>query len=509
MTTHFEQILKSAVKNGSMTRAGADWLTLALDPEHHKNPCTQVGFPDGTKANNLIRTVNEQEHFIIPSNVGSDTWHAAVFSIPELCQKNIALAQVTNHVVNVVNPWTLSDGITPIKWGLFNAVFAPTTITLFPTDFTVPFTYPAGTIVYNSNYSQYCEGLSRFVGGSFKVCNTSTVGSLGGAGTAFRVPAQAREISWSYQTTGSAASMTTGSMNGSPPSTTSDAYKIPGSIAFDLKDGVYMPLILNSPPDTGYCRYQQEFLVEADLPNTPVDTYVRAEYTAAGATVPLGGARTAPYPCTRTTQTDICGSYMTGLQPGMQFTLFTKVFIETFPSPHNSDITLSRAAAPYDEVAWDLYRATVKRLPAYATFDSNDSSKWWDVVCAAGFVASRVIPHPLFAALVMPTIKTIRTISENPTEYRGYRSRGLATLASDAQRKASSPAVVSVSTGANSKGAGRPLASHYTTANAKSSLPGLFGKKPTKSTTRPNPTSGVGYFVDGLNSPRFNNRRRR
>ena len=374
MVQHFEQILKSAVKNGSMTRAGVDWLTLALDPEHHKNPCTQNGFPDGTKANNLIRTVNEQEQFIIPSNVGADTWHGIVFSIPELCQKALGLSQWTNHVVSGVQEWTLSDGVTPIKWGLYNVVIAPTTTELFPTDFTIPFVYPAGTIVYNSNYSQYCEGLSRFVGGAYKLCNTSTVGMLGGAGTAFRVPAVARDITWTTSVTAKADLLAPGTMNGSPPATYADAYKIPGSIAFDLKDGIYMPLVLNSPPDTGFCRYQQEFLVEADIPNTAVDCYVRTEYTALGAATDLNAARVAPYPCARSTQTDICGSYLTGLQPGMQFTLFTKAFIETFPSPHNADITLSRNAPPFDEVAWDLYRAIAKRLPAYATLSAPPGS---------------------------------------------------------------------------------------------------------------------------------------
>lgn len=412
---NFEKQLDAAVASGAMTTAGRDWLTLALDPEHHKNPCTQRGYPDGTQASNLVRTINEQETFTLPEGVDG-TWTGLIFSLPELCQKKLALKEAENHVYGPSAPkkFVRSDGVTPVQWGLFNAVFVPGAgAPVLPTNFLVDFVYPAGTLFYNSNHSQYCTGLSRLVGGSFKVCNTSTVTNLGGSGTAFRVPAAPREITWTAAATDPAQNMVPATMSVAPPSDITSAYRMPGSVAFDLKDGIYMPLVLNSPPTVGYCRYQQEFLTEEDAPNTDVDTYVKTEYDAFGNPIPLNAARSGPYPCTRSTGTDVCGAYLTGLTTGMQFSLFMKTFIETFPSPHNPDITFATKPPPFDDVAWELYCATAKRLPVYATFDANDSSMWWNVVCAAGMVAARVIPNPLFGASLMIALRSARLFSGN------------------------------------------------------------------------------------------------
>jgi hypothetical protein len=429
-TQHFEQLLSTATKSGAITQAGRDWLTLALDPEHHRNRCIQAGFPDGYPANNMIRTLNEQQTFTLP--YGTDgTWKGIVFSIPEICTQTLGLASSQNHVLDGLYKYVVSDGITPVQWGLYNAVFVPgASSELLPSNFSADFTYPAGTLLYHSNHAAYCDGYARMVSGSFKVCNTSVVTSLGGSGTAFRVPTQLRDAAFTLATTSTAASAYPTTIRSAPPLTLEMAYLIPGSVAFDLKDGIYMPLTFREPPKLGVCRYITDVWAVDDIPNDLNQYFVRTEYTGAGAKS-MGAVRTTPNPCARDSGTNICGVFLEGLTQGMSFNLMTKTQYEIFPSPKSTDITLARPPPKFDEISWELYRRIAQNLPAYATFDSNDSSSWWDVVCAAGVAAARVIPHPLFAAAVMPTLSVARQVFER----RQPRSSPLNTFARDAAKK--------------------------------------------------------------------------
>lgn len=429
-TAHFENLLARAVRAKALTPKGRDWLTLALDPEHHKNACVQPGFPDGRPGNNIIRTINEQQTFTLPDGIDG-TWSGVIFSVPELCSQELAIGTQTNHIFSALHKFVKADG-TPVKWGLYNAVFIPgVAAPPFPGDFTGDFTYPAGTLFYHSNFSAYCDGQSRLVAGSYKVCNTSTVTNLGGSATAFRSVTEYREAVFTVSVTNQASTATPCTFTTGPPLTLEDAYHIPGSTAVDWKEGVYQVLTFRHPPRIGLCRYNTNAFFVDDLPNATNNVFVRTQYDALGEPMNLQSSRTAAPPCIRDAGTDVSGIFVSGLTAGMSMTLFMRTQLETFPTAHSTDITLARPAPPCDEVAWELYRTILRGLPTYAPFRANDSSMWWDVICAAGVAAAHVIPNPLFASLVMPTLSLARQITTRSPPQRGP----LTILAQDASSK--------------------------------------------------------------------------
>jgi len=413
--TKFEKLLTIAEAKGVVTPAGCRNLVQMLDP-FHDEPYGAIGFPDSTKGNSVVRVVPGTFQITVPPGGGQFDVH--IFTFPELCRFEPAIANTTNHVADVVGPWLQANG-DPMTIGLVNIVAVPSGTPSLPeaADFTAgTFTYPAGSFVITSNLSSVCTGLTRMISCGYKVCNTSPSLIAGGSAVHYRLPCPRKDGTWYPATTSAVTSAYPAGMYTMPPTNSDEAMSIADSQVTDAKLGNYMVCTFNKKPDPRYCRYEPLFVMRADEPNTANNTWCRAQYNTGvvpNAPYSLAFARTAPFSCVRDGGIDICGSYYTGLPAGSTLQLTTRVLLESFPALGNPDLLLASPSPSDDEVAWDLYEKIIKRIPNNALFHDNDTGNWWKLICAIGTVAAATIPSPMFSALVMPTLATVRAIQGN------------------------------------------------------------------------------------------------
>lgn len=415
MATKFEQILAAAEQKKAITPAGANYLEMALNP-FPQGEVRAIGYPDGIRGQSVVRVVNQSFSIAAPAGlVGAYDLH--VFSFPEACQATFAICSTSQHVIGgggVVYGWFQSDGVTPVALGLFNIVLVPAgSPTLPPPNIVAPFTLPAGSMAWCTNYTSYCQGPTRVIGGGFKVVSTSPALVAGGGATMYRKSSEATDAIL-YQTTSSTPGTGTSVRQFTcPPTTHAEATLLPGSVTGEARDGAYVPLIFRGITVPRPCRYNVTTIMPTDVANALNTTFVRVRYAGGTPHPPSTNFTTGGHmSCIKETASDICGVYMTGVPNEATFTVTTRVIIQTFPYVSDPDITLARTSPDNDPVAIDLYQRIVDEMHVAGTAGSNPTGSWWREVCKVGVAASALIPSPMFSGIVASTLPVLAGIAD-------------------------------------------------------------------------------------------------
>lgn len=405
MATSFEKQLALAVQKGALTQDGNTWLKAALNPFPTK-PIETTGVPDSARGRSIVRVIPGYVTISAPPALTGD-FDVHIFSFPEVCRCAFAISNTTGHAYDTaLNSWkTLEAPQEIVHLGLFNVVLVPAGSPTLPTTTALcssAFLLPTGSWIWTSNYAEYCKGPTRLVSAGFKVDNTTPVINLGGASVSYRKSAPVTDVTmWS---TGLSSINTSiqGRQFVAPPGTADEASRLPSAVFGKAKDGILVPLMINSQQPPRACRYNNMTVLCEDEPNALVPTWTRTTY--AGTPAAIGSAKTEPFSCVKESGTDIAGVYFTGCPNETTFTLSTTVTLETFPNVTDPDITLSHVAPTYDEVALELYRRIASNVES--TLPASGAGAWWSLICKAGLAATSLIPNPLFRNVVALTWTT-------------------------------------------------------------------------------------------------------
>jgi len=419
-TKHFQDQLETAVKQGALTEKGRAWLYSALNV-FSDTRFEPAGFPDSTRGSTVVRNVNHVVSIPNGTSTVGGAFDLYVFSFPEICQLAWASQISIRHIVDpVIAGWFKPDG-SPVRFGLFNAFLLPVGTVFYPPTFGVAYTLPAGSWCYNSNFTEFCTGRARITAAAYKVQAVGPVLDTGGGALHWRLPAGRESTGYSFSSLGTrVVSQTAPAIQVTlPPGNVAEARLIPDSHTGAAGDGAYMNLQFNRMPELAYCGYDLTVGAFADYPNLPNRVLIRGTYSGALGDPPdsinASVAGASSYGCGRYTGTDLCGSYFTNVPEANAFQMHVRLAIEESPAPTHPDTTLAHPSPPEDALAWELYQRIVTRVATSARFGDNDTGAWWNAICAAGVVVSSVIPHPLFRAAVMPTIRFAKALDERRT----------------------------------------------------------------------------------------------
>lgn len=410
MTTPFERILDIAIQKHALTPAGKDFLEMSLNPfPNHEIKC--VGYPDGRRARHTLRVVNDTFSISAPpALVGTYDLH--IFSFPQACELTFAIVDTSNHVLDTMNAWLESDGVTPVRLGLFNIILVPTGVETLPVS-SFAFTFPAGSQLWRTNYSGFCSGPTRVIAGGFKATCTSPEIYRGGGAVIYRKSAEANDAIFYHSSATSVSNGVSCRQFTYPPATPAIASLLPGTITGSAADGAYVPLIFNEIGPPEHCRYNLHCVMETDVPNVPNLTLARANYAAG---VPWGWAgvmtTTGVLTCVKETATDLCGVFFTGVPNEGTFLVQTRVVLESFPTTLDPNITLASLAPDNDPVAIDLYRRIAAEIHLAGVAGSNNTGSWWHTVCKVGLAATVLIPNPLFATIARIALPAAASIAD-------------------------------------------------------------------------------------------------
>lgn len=345
-------------KQGKLTRDGANWLKLALDP-FSDVPVELAGYPDLDSSSSFIQKIKSSVEISAPAgSVGN--WDCLVFKLP------VGMAST-----NQMRPGDLNQGMENYDhatWGAavdiqgINAWSADTGTTMNPFSSAA---WAAANGAESTIGTFTPAPRHRLIAGGFEVNNTTSEIYRQGSVTVGSTP-----IAAGYPTVA-----TLHDTNGAPwetmsilydsfakvPDTITLANVIPNAKTWEAKNGCYVP-------------YRQ-----TTLDNMPRELEVRGiEYGNVGLMLPTSDNqfvhRTVPQPY------EGSFAYFTGLSQQSTLRLTAVEYYEIFPHAADSLISSSSPSAPYDAKALELYGRLIGMVPHGVPVTMNPSGEYFKLV---------------------------------------------------------------------------------------------------------------------------------
>lgn len=395
--TSFEAKLNKLAKNGTISRAGRQWLHLALNPFSDETLPSGSGFPDSSKDASVVRVLNLEQ--TISFTGSASTYDVHFFNMP--CNETARVYGQTISAFNCSNtPDTLQTDIGGnLNIGLMNALVVPSGVTL-----TDGLTGATGATITvggaTSGSNDFVLGLrgstgappigttkGRVIGGGFKVSNVTPYNDAGGSVVHWRQSTDITQGALS-QNAATVKGHTSAYFMRGPPRSEAEATAMINHTTGLAKDGTYMPFILGDKPKVE--RYSSgPMIIQWDGDVAAHDVW------ATGAIAELNAA--APH-YRSVNELDMAGALYTGLPANTVLKLSVRVFYEEFPANTDAAITLARKSAALDDEVWQLYKHITAAMYNSAHFADNDKGEWWKHVSTIG---SALIP---FAGQYAPLI---------------------------------------------------------------------------------------------------------
>jgi len=417
-----------------LTKAGADWLTLAIDPFNDAlDTCT--GYPDGTGTKCIVEPIKETFTINAPPGIGTNNWDCHITQLPWLlpitcgnaCQQYTTnyYSPGANEASVMLNAWNVNvvSGDTQKQIGGLMIQSQPSSFnnwnpfaTWSSSSYQLQNVFPSPNVA-TGNY--------RVIACAFEVCNTTADLYKQGSCTIYRTPVPSLESANPGTIYISSTSNTypASVLNlDSWPVTSNAAFLAIDSVQHAAADGCYVVSSFNQA-ELPYTKYNatQPFIVmgmvDGSEPNevgmtnvmpTPYNSDNPSVTTAYGA---LG---------VQWTNMHIGGALFTGLSPGTTLQVNVKWIIEKFPSQNDQVLApIAHNAPDRDHVALEMYSHLADNMPVGCKFDDNGFGDWISdaLSTVADYVAPvlSVIPHPL-AQAAGAAINVARHVANQPVK---------------------------------------------------------------------------------------------
>lgn len=369
-------VMEQLIASNQLTRDGADWLRLRMDPYHDlQRPV--AGYPDSNCLDTLVSVLNYESNVTKPA-ASAGTWDAHIFTAPlDSCNFNLG-------------NYTVADG----KFKQTGAAYSMGLVTVAKDDSGAPL-FPTAVPVASANFAMAAvagfdgveAGMSRVIGMGVEVIDTTSAMYKQGALTAYRMPSVRESFSTiGYENTaGTLVDKCESSVMMSPPSTVAEAVLYRSAVQWDAPRGAYMVM--------GQEGIDLPFEIERRnsmicTPNPVGDANAVVLHTARLAVVavsappiPTPTVSNAMFKHVNVTQS---GIFLTGLANSASFKIRVRVYVERAPMRTETDlIALATPSAPYDAKALELYSILVSNLPVAVPVDFNAKGDWWRWILGA------------------------------------------------------------------------------------------------------------------------------
>lgn len=365
--------ITAALTGGKLTRDGANWLRVALDP-FHDVPQPIAGYPDADGSATVVSCYKYTANVTKPAGALGN-WDAHFFTLP-------FTAQILELVSSSLYQGELTQTVAGTNWvtAVLNVAKADSGQPLFPnaapfvsTNFSITAIDPAIAPVDLSS------GVARILGMGFEVHNdTASIHKQGGC-IAYRMPQHASQGGAKYV---NGAGTVTGKVEMDKyralPSTPQDAMRMADSLEWEAKDGCYV-----------HCT-QQTIANPLTAPTKHYDYLSQDSSNADGAgllttTSPYTAKNVAPAESTlvsnaycRRIPFNSSGVFFTGLSNETSLRVTMRVYLEKAPELGDNELLpLATPSAGYDVNALALYAKVANELPVAVKVGENGAGDFF------------------------------------------------------------------------------------------------------------------------------------
>ena len=363
------QVMQKAIQAHQLTKDGADWLTLRLDPYHDFNRPIS-GYPDADAYDTIVSVQNYETNISAPA---AATWDAHIFTMP------FTTGTFNNGTIDAIGDFV--QGADSYNLGIVNVATDVAGGPLFPT--ANPVASATFTCAPVDNFAGVESGISRIIGLGIEVIDTTAVLNKQGALTAYKMPVTidqkaqmgvlnaAGTIQWQGQFT----TMPT------PPSTVAEAVLFRTSVQWEAKDGCYMTVGQQGVNNPLTRETKQGVRLGDGAAGQALSTNIVSSTVAQAAPIITAGYPQSTLKLVNMTQS---GVFLKGLAAEATFKIRVRVYVERAPDRTDTDlIPLATPSAPYDMQALALYSQLVTELPLAVPVSFNAKGDWWRIIVNA------------------------------------------------------------------------------------------------------------------------------
>lgn len=366
-----KDVLAMLQKKHAISREGADWLKLAVDPFHDYNHQI-AGYPDTDGSQTVVSCYQYQADIVAPAGVAGN-WDCHVFNNPLATSGTwgsfnqsadwSVLKQYNPDVTQVQGPLTILTGVAGGSLQARGAVVATNAAQVLPI----------------SGTSDLSSGISRVIGMGYEVTNTTAEINKQGSVTVYRMP-QSHGTNVASVQNAAVTQQAVGVIQRyrRTPDSLAQCNLLKGTRTWDAASGVYAVCVQNSI-ENPLVQETTELVMfdEASQPLTTTSVLLSGYQT-------VGGSSAYPLPSTiipavqQTIPFDSTGSYFTGLSNATILTVKLKVYVERAPTFADAALAvLASPSAGYDAAAFTFYSHMISELPIATKVLNNASGDWW------------------------------------------------------------------------------------------------------------------------------------
>jgi len=411
LATRADSIINAHALAAGCTPAGLTWLKKTIDPFADLNTKLE-GYPDTCSNPAVNQRIKLSYTISAPAGTGTNNWDCNIVMLPwinALLMKQQTGPPPTQNLFENAN-------VAGQPIGGLSYFAGPSGSNL---DYATCSTNSGGYFMKSFQLdSSYYQGSCRATSIGFEVRNTTAVLNLQGSVIVYRQPIPDYETATNVFL-GTASDPNLGYTDAlllpCPPTNVAAAMILGGSRKWEAKEGVYIPLTLNS----NSIPIQNELFVS---PIMYSDTATNRYYVPDRASTRNG---VNFYADNFWTKFNTSGAYFTGLSSVTTLDLELIIDIERFPSERDAQlIVLVEPSPKYDPVALQLYSHITQDLPPGVMVRENGLGDW--LMECAGRIKDVVMPilRPLGKA--NPKVGALVGVVDNfLTSKRDKKGQGL------------------------------------------------------------------------------------
>ncbi len=369
-------IMEALISSAQLTPAGADWLTLRLDPYHDFNRPI-AGYPDADTYNTIVSANNYEYNITAPAGAAGN-WDAHIFTMP--------FDTLTGHLGNVVNG-VFTQTATNYSLGLVNIAKDDAEGPLFPTAVPVASANFSMTSL-DSTFSGFAGGQSRIIGMGIEVIDTTAVLNKQGSLLAYKMPSTSGTCDYAWGNT--AATQLFQIQNSRvlqrPPATAAEAILYKDTVQWEARDGCYMAVGQEGINNPFTIVGRPHYLITPDPEVVGTDVSITTGCTLAAA-APNAPPLLSPQTCSSASKAanlTQSGIIIKGLHNDATLKVRVRIYVERAPMRGESDlIVLATPSAAYDYKALALYSVLAHELPIAVPVGFNAKGDWWRMIVDA------------------------------------------------------------------------------------------------------------------------------
>jgi hypothetical protein len=369
--TKVRHMLEELVEKRVLSKAGLQWLTIAVDPWHDTTVVGLEGIPDEGIGKSVSFQI-VQEYAIAknraPVTLPPGNWSCRIANYPFIDTQAIKSGQYRGDVVSQSG---VSFTLTPVQvnYATDGADFPDHGIAGISGGCSIP--------------QEYTKGILKIIGMGIEVVNTTAQLNKQGLMTCIRMVQPDTETYTAYismETPANAWAIKSMNSIRTVPKNLSEMTLYPSLVQDEAATGYYAPVNVKWNHNKRYPTSAGVLLMTEDphggFQNEDILCYSSAmtAYIPAGTTTTFYSNRTNPVWAPQDSNVVM----FTGLSDSTTLNLRVRWICERFPSDSEPQmLVIATPSAPYDPVALEIYSKIVQEMKAGVPFSENPKGEWW------------------------------------------------------------------------------------------------------------------------------------